>query len=84
MCVHVCFCASDLGLRHDIEVVVIRGESHVSEDGPIVHRLNRLILQSKRGSIYPDLEDRNRHKKHHKLYTYYCWWHTHDVSLVLQ
>lgn len=55
----VCVCFSDLGLRHDIEVVKIRGESHVSEDGPIVHRLNRLILQRQRGSIHPDLEERN-------------------------
>lgn len=65
VCVCVCArcCASDLGLRHNIEVVVIRGESHVSEDGPVVHCLNRLVLQGKRRSIYPDLEDRNRHKK---------------------
>lgn len=59
VCVGVCVCFSDLGLRHDIEVVKIRGESHVSEDGPIVHRLNRLILQRQRGSIHPDLEERN-------------------------
>lgn len=84
VCVCVCFCASDLGLRHNIEVVVIRGESHVSEDGPVVHRLNRLVLQSKRRSIYPDLEDRNRHKKHHILYTYSRQCCTQDVSLVLK
>lgn len=81
VCVCACVCVSDLGLRHDIEVVKIRGESHVSEDGPIVHRLNRLILQRQRGSIYPDLEDR---KHHHALYAYYYWGDTYVVSLVLQ
>lgn len=58
------FCASHLGLWHDIEVVVIRGESHVSKDGPIVHCLNRLILESKRGSIYPDLEKKTGNTPH--------------------
>lgn len=63
-CVFFFFCASHLGLRHDIEVVVIRGESHVSKDGPIVHCLNRLILESKRGSIYPDLEKNTENTPH--------------------
>lgn len=52
----VCVCVSDLGLRHDIEVVVVRREGHVSEDGSILHRLHRLILQGARGAVYPDLE----------------------------
>lgn len=52
----MCLCVSDLGLRHDIEVVVVRREGHVSEDGSILHRLHGLILQSKRGAVYPDLE----------------------------
>ncbi len=56
LCVCVCVCVSDLGLRHDIEVVVVRREGHVSEDGSILHCLHRLILQSTRGTIYPDLE----------------------------
>lgn len=64
VCACVFFCASHLGLRHDIEVVVIRGESHVSKDGPIVHCLNRLILESKRGSIYPDLEKKTENTPH--------------------
>lgn len=49
-------CVSDLGLGHDIEVVVVRREGHVSEDGSVLHRLHRLILQSTRGAVYPDLE----------------------------
>lgn len=49
-------CVSDLCLRHDVEVVVVRREGHVSEDGPIVDRLHRLVLQSTRGAVYPDLE----------------------------
>lgn len=52
----MCLCVSDLGLRHDVEVVVVRREGHVSEDGSILHRLHGLILQSKRGAVYPDLE----------------------------
>lgn len=58
MCVYacVCECVSDLGLRHDIEVVVIRREGHVSEDGSVLHSLHSLILQSTRGAVYPDLE----------------------------
>lgn len=53
-------CVSDLGLRHDIEVVVVRGEGHVSEDGSILHRLHRLILQGTRGAVHPDLENNRR------------------------
>lgn len=52
----LCLCASDLGLGHDIEVVVVGGEGHVSEDGSVVHRLNRLVLQSQRGAVHTDLE----------------------------
>lgn len=59
-------CVSDLGLRHDIEVVVVRREGHVSEDGSILHRLHRLILQSTRGAVYPDLE------KHRSTLIYLC------------
>lgn len=58
----VCVCVSDLGLRHDIEVVVVRREGHVSEDGSILHRLHRLILQCTRGAVYPDLE-KHKHIK---------------------
>lgn len=52
----LCLCASDLGLGHDIEVVVVRGEGHVSEDGSVVHRLHCLVLQSQRGAVHTDLE----------------------------
>lgn len=52
----LCLRASDLGLGHDIEVVVVGGEGHVSEDGSVVHRLHRLVLQSQRGAVYTDLE----------------------------
>lgn len=55
----LCLRASDLGLGHDIEVVVVGGEGHVSEDGSVVHRLHRLVLQSQRGAVYTDLEKKN-------------------------
>lgn len=42
---YVFVCVSDLGLRHDIEVVMIRREGHVSEDGSILHSLHSLILK---------------------------------------
>ncbi len=60
VCVDVSVCVSDLGLRHDIEVVVVRREGHVSEDGSVLHRLHRLILQSTRGAVHPDLEKHRR------------------------
>lgn len=46
----------DLGLRHDVKVVVVRREGHVSEDGSILHSLHSLILKSTRGAINPDLK----------------------------
>lgn len=51
---------SDLGLGHDVEVVVVRGEGHVSEDGPVVHRLHRLVLQSQGGAVHADLRERDK------------------------
>lgn len=57
-------CAPDLGLGHDIEVVVVRREGHVSEDGSVLHRLHGLVLQSKRGTVYSDLENRSTLRFH--------------------
>lgn len=57
----MCLCAADLGLRHDIEVVVVGGERHVSEDGPVLHRLHRLVLQGEGGAVHPDLEKTQTH-----------------------
>lgn len=54
-----CLRASDLGLGHDVEVVVVRGEGHVSEDGPAVHRLHRFVLQSQRGAVHADLPEKD-------------------------
>lgn len=65
----VCVYVTDLGLRHDIEVVVVRREGHVSEDGSILHRLHRLILQSTRGAVDPDLQ---KHK-HIKEFCLFCY-----------
>lgn len=59
---------SDLGLRHDIEVVVVRREGHVSEDGSILHRLHCLILLSTRRAVYPDLE---KHRSTLKIYIFH-------------
>ena len=56
----MCVCVTDLVLGHDVEVVVIGGEGHVSEDRSIVHRLHRLILQSTRGAVNPDLEKQRK------------------------
>lgn len=47
---------SHLALGHDVEVVVIRGEGHVSEDGSAFHRLHRLVLQGPRRTVHSDLE----------------------------
>lgn len=58
----MCLWAADLGLGHDIEVVVVRREGHVSEDGSVVHRLHGLVLQSEGGAVHPDLEK----KKHRR------------------
>lgn len=60
----LCLCASDLGLGHDIEVVVVGGEGHVSEDGSVVHRLHRLVLQSRRGAVHTDLEKQQQNQKY--------------------
>lgn len=54
----VCVCVSDLGLRHDIEVVMVRREGHVSEDGSILHSLHSLILKGTGGAIYTNLKTR--------------------------
>lgn len=56
----MCLCAADLGLGHDIEVVVVRREGHVSEDGSVVHRLHGLVLQSEGGAVHPDLEKKTQ------------------------
>lgn len=55
---YVFVCVSDLGLRHDIEVVMVRREGHVSEDGSILHSLYSLILKGTRGAIYTNLKTR--------------------------
>lgn len=60
----LCLRAPDLGLGHDIEVVVVGGEGHVSEDGSVVHRLHRLVLQSQRGAVHTDLETQRQNQKY--------------------
>lgn len=56
--IYVFVCVSDLGLRHDIEVVMVRREGHVSEDGSILHSLHSLILKGTGGAIYTNLKTR--------------------------
>lgn len=55
---YVFVCVSDLGLRHDIEVVMVRREGHVSEDGSILHSLHSFILKGTGGAIYTNLKTR--------------------------
>lgn len=84
----VCLCAADLGLGHDIEVVVVRREGHVSEDGSVLHRLHGLVLQSERGAVDPDLGKntqahiRNSHTWYMIDISNYCG--AHVVSQVCQ
>ena len=73
MCVCVCVCvcvrrATYLSLRHDIEVVAVQGEGHVSQDGAAIFDDGYgLVLDSTvGGAVHPDLST-HRHTHTQKV-----------------
>lgn len=58
VCVHVSVSHTDLSLRHDIDIVIVQREGHVSENGaPVLIDRHCLVLHTAiRRSIHTDLK----------------------------
>lgn len=54
------YICSDLSLRHDVDVAVVQGERHVSEDGASVfhYRQSFILDPTMRRTINPDLQQK--------------------------